>query len=107
MRRCDKSRSKLIRDGYIELGEYIEINNKILKVFAIFLNRGTGYFYLAKLYDSSNHYFLVSELKKGNRKKYQVMDSFTGNGDGLKKSIDVMVEILEENKNLRTLERIK
>ena len=106
MRRCDNSRSKIIKDKYIELGEYIVINKKMLKVFAIFSKEGT-YYYLSKLYESSNHYFLVSGLKKATRRKYEVLTSFTGNEEGLEKSIDVMFEISDNNENYRGLKRIK
>ena len=36
MKRCDISRSKLIRDEYIEPDKYIEVNEKTLKVYAVF-----------------------------------------------------------------------
>ena len=66
---------------------------------------GAGYIYLAKLYESSNHYFLVSESKHTHR-KYEVLSSFNGNEEGLEKSVDVMFAILDENKNYRGLKRI-
>ena len=59
MKRCDISRNKLIRDEYIEPDKYIEVNEKTLKVYAVF-SKGSSYYYLAKLYERSNHYFLVS-----------------------------------------------
>ena len=60
IRQCDISRNKPIRYKYIEPGEYIEVNKKTLKVFAVFSKKGF-YYYLAKIYESSNHYFLVSD----------------------------------------------
>ena len=105
MRRCDNTRDKITKDKYIEVGKYIEINKKILKVFAVF-SKERAYYYLAKLYERSNHYFLVSEVKKGTRRKYEVLASFTGNEEGLEKSIDVMFAIPDENKNYRGLKRI-
>ena len=105
MRRCDNYRRKVNKNNCIELDEYIEINKKLLKVFAVF-SKESAYYYLAKLYESSNHYFLVSEVKKGTRRKYEVLASFTGNKEGLEKSIDVMFAIPDENKNYRGLKRI-
>ena len=105
MRRCDNYRRKVNKNSYIELDEYIEINKKLLKVFAVF-SKESAYYYLAKLYESSNHYFLVFEVKKGTRRKYEVLASFTGSEEGLEKSIDVMFAISDENKNYRGLKRI-
>ena len=107
MRRCDNTRDKITKDKYIEVGKYIEINKKILKVFAVFSKEGIGYFYLAKLYESSNHYFLVSEYKQRTRKTYKVLSSFTGREKGLEKSIDIMFEISDINENYRGLKRIR
>lgn len=107
MRRCDNSRGKITKDEYIEVGEYIEINKKILKVFAVFSKGGTDYFYLAKLYESSNHYFLVSEYKQRTLNKYEVLSSFNGNKEGLEKSIDVMFGFSDVDENYRELKRIK
>ena len=106
MRRCDKYRSKIIKDEYIQLGEYIEINKKILKVFAVF-SKEDDYYYLAKLYERSNHYFLVSEIGKSTHTKYEVLISFKGSKEGLEKSINVMFKISDENKNYQGLKRIK
>ncbi len=106
MRRCINSRSKLIRDEYIELGEYIEVNKKKLKVFAVF-SKGADYFYLAKLYESSNHYFLVSESKQGTHRKYEALSSFTGSEGGLEKTIDIMYGLSGENESYRGLKKIK
>ena len=105
MRRCDNYGKKVNKYNYIQLDEYIEINKKLLKVFAVF-SKESAYYYLAKLYESSNHYFLVSEVKKGTRRKYEVLDSFIGNEEGLEKSIDVMFAISDENKNYRGFKRI-
>jgi len=105
MRRCDNYRRKLNKNSYIELDEYIEINKKLLKVFAVF-SKGHVFYYLTKLYESTNHYFLVSEVKKGTHRHYEVLASFTGNEDGLEKSIDIMFAISDENKNYRGLKRI-
>jgi uncharacterized cysteine cluster protein YcgN (CxxCxxCC family) len=105
MRRCDNYRRKVNKNNYIELNEYIEINKKLLKVFAVF-SKESAYYYLAKLYESSNHYFLVSEVKKSTRRKYEVLTSFTGNAEGLEKSINDMFAISDENKNYRGLKRI-
>ena len=105
MRRCDNYGKKVNKYNYIQLDEYIEINKKLLKVFAVF-SKESAYYYLAKLYESSKHYFLVSEIKKGTRRRYEVLASFTGNEDGLEKSIDVMFAISDENKNYRGLKRI-
>ncbi len=107
MRRCDNTRDKITKDKYIEVGKYIEINKKILKVFAVFSKEGIGYFYLAKLYESSNHYFLVSELKQHTLRKYEVLSSFNGNKEGLEKSIDVMFGFSNVNENYRGLKRIR
>ena len=106
MRRCDNYRRKVNKNSYIELDEYIEINKKLLKVFAVF-SKEKAYYYLTKLYESSNHYFLVSEIKKGTRRKYEVLASFTGNEEGLEKSIDVMFGFSDINENYRGLKRIK
>ena len=105
MRRCDNYGKKVNKYNYIQLDEYIEINKKLLKVFAVF-SKESAYYYLAKLYESSNHYFLVSEVKKGTRRKHEVLFSFTGNEEGLEKSIYVMFAISDENKNYRGLKRI-
>ena len=107
MRKCDNTKVIITEKQYIEIGEYIEINKKILKVFAVFSKGGTGYFYLAKLYESSNHYFLVSEYKQRNRRKYEVLSSFNGNKEGLEKSIDVMFRFSHVNENYRGLKKIK
>ena len=72
----------------------------------VVLSKEKAYYYIKKLYESSNHYFLVSEVKKGTRRKYEVLASFTGNEDGLEKSIDVMFAISDENKNYQGLKRI-
>ena len=106
MKRCDISRSKLIRDEYIEPDKYIEVNEKTLKVYAVFSKEGS-YYYLAKLYESSNHYFYVSELEKGVRKKYKVLTSFTGSEEGLEKTIDIVYELPDTDKNNKGLRRIK
>ena len=105
-RRCDISRSKLTRDEYIEPGEYIEVNKKTLKVYAVF-SKENSYYYLAKLYKSSNHYFLVLEAKQGARKKYEVLNSFPGCEDGLEKTIDVMYSLSDEENSYRGLKRIR
>ena len=105
-RRCDISRSKLIRDEYIKLGEYIEVNKKILKVFAVFSKEGSCY-YLAKLYENSNHYFLISESKQGEQKKFKALNSFTGNEEGLEQTIGVMYRLSNEDESYRGLKRIK
>ncbi len=106
MRRCVSYRSQIIKDEYIKLGDFIEINKKILKVFAVFL-KSADYCYLAKLYENSNHYFFVSEVKKSNCRKYEVLTSFTGDDGGLEKSIDVLYKILGENENYQKLQRIR
>ena len=105
-RRCDISRSKLIRDEYIELGEYIEVNEKTLKVYAVF-SKESSYYYLAKLYEKSNHFFLVSEIKKGTRKKYEALNSFSGCKEGLEQTIDVMCGLSDKDESYRGLKRIK
>ena len=76
-------------------------------MFSVFSTGGTDYFYLAKLYENLNHYFLVSEYKQRTRKKYKVLSSFTGSEKGLEKSIDIMFEISDINENYRGLKRIK
>ena len=101
MRRCDSSRTKLIKHEYIELGEYIEVNKKTLKVFAVF-SKGADYFYLAKLYENSNHFFLVSECKNGTRRKYKVLSSFAGSKED-RKTIDVMYRLSDKDGNYRGL----
>ena len=106
MRRCDNSRIKLIKHEYIELDEYIEVNKKTLKVFAVF-SKGADYFYLAKLYENSNHYFLVSEYKNGTRRKYKVLSSFAGSEKGLEKTIDVMYRLSDKDENYRGLKKVK
>ena len=103
--RCKKNNDRF--NFHIEVGEYIEINKKKLKVFSVFSTGGTDYFYLAKLYENLNHYFLVSEYKQLTRKKYKVLSSFTGSEKGLEKSIDIMFEISDINENYRGLKRIK
>ena len=104
IRRCDIARSKLIRDEHIGVGEYIEVNKKTLKVFGVF-SKGANYFYLAKLYENSNHHFLVSESRWGKHKNYEVLTSFTGRGEGLEQTIKMMYKFLGENN--RSLKRIK
>ena len=106
IKRCDISKSKLIRDEYIEPDEYIEVNEKTLKVYAVF-SKETSYYYLAKLYESSNHFFLVSESKQGTHKKYEVLNSFSGCEEGLEQTIDVMYGLSDEDKTYRGLKRIK
>ena len=105
-RRCNVSRSELIKDEYIELGLYIEVNKKKLKVFAVFSKKGS-YYYLAKLYENSNHYFLVSESKQGGCKKYKILNSFFGKEEGIEQTIDVMYGLSGENESHRGLKRIK
>ena len=105
-RRCDISRSELIRDDYIELGEYIEVNEKTLKVYAVF-SKESSYYYLAKLYESSNHFFLVLEFKQGARKKYEALNSFSGCKEGLEQTIDVMYGLSDADERFRGLKRIK
>ncbi len=107
MRRCDSTRGKVTKDKHIEVGEYIKINKKILKVFAVFSKGGAGYIYLAKLYESSNHYFLVSESKHRTHRKYEVVRSFNGNKEGIEKSIDTLFEFSDVNENYQGLKRIK
>ena len=104
--RCDISRSKLIRDGYIEPDKYIKVNEKTLKVYAVF-SRENSYYYLAKLYESSNHFFLVLEFKQGARKKYEALNSFSGCKEGLEQTIDVMYGLSDENESYRGLKRIR
>ena len=106
IRQCDISRNKPIRYKYIEPGEYIEVNKKTLKVFAVFSKKGF-YYYLAKIYESSNHYFLVSESRKGARREYEALNSFTGNEEGLEQTIDVMYRLSDEAESYRGLKRIK
>ena len=106
MRRCDISRNHPIKNEYVELGQYIEVNRKILKVYAVF-SKNSDYFYLAKLYESSNHYFYVSELEKGVRKKYKVLTSFTGSEEGLEKTIEIVYRLPDTDKNNKGLRRIK
>ena len=106
IKRCDISRSKLIRDEYIEPDKYIEVNEKTLKVYAVF-SKENSYYYLAKLYESSNHFFLVSESKQGTRKKYEALNSFPGCEDGLEKTIDVMYSLSDEENSYRGLKRIR
>ena len=103
--RCKKNNDRF--NFHIEVGQYIEVNEKKLKVFSVFSTGGTDYFYLAKLYENLNHYFLVSEYKQRTRKKYKVLSSFTGSEKGLEKSIDIMFEISDINENYRGLKRIK
>ena len=102
---CKKNNDQF--NFHIEVGQYIEVNEKKLKVFSVFSKGGTDYFYLAKLYENLNHYFLVSEYKQRTRRKYKVLSSFRGSEEGLEKSIDVMFEFSIVNKNYRGLKRIK
>ena len=106
IKRCDISRSKLIRDEYIEPDKYIEVNEKTLKVYAVF-SKESSYYYLAKLYESSNHFFLVLESRQGYRKKYKALNSFSGCKEGLEQTIDVMYGLSDEDENYRGLKRIK
>ena len=106
MKRCDISRNKLISDEYIEPDKYIEVNEKTLKVYAVFSKKGS-YYYLAKLYESSNHFFLVSESKQGTRKKYEALNSFSGCKEGLEQTIDVMNGLSDEDESYRGLKRVK
>ena len=103
--RCKKNNDRF--NFHIEVGQYIEVNEKKLKVFSVFSKGGTDYFYLAKLYENLNHYFLVSEYKQLTRRKYKVLSSFTGSEEGLEKSIDVMFGFSDVNENYRGLIRIK
>ena len=103
--RCKKSHDRF--NFHIEVGHYIEVNKKKLKVFSVFSKGGTGYFYLAKLYENLNHYFLVSEYKQRTHRKYKVLCSFTGSEEGLEKSIDIMFGLSDVNENYRGLKRIK
>ena len=105
-RRCVISRSKLIRNEYIELGEYIEVNKKTLKVFAVF-SKESSYYYLAKLYEGSNHYFLILESKQGTSRKYEVLNSFAGDEKGLEQTIDVMYRRPNKDESYGGLIRIK
>ena len=105
IKRCDISRSKLIRDEYIEPDKYIEVNEKTLKVYAVFSKEGS-YYYLAKLYESSNHYFLVSESKQDACKKFEALNSFSG-CKGLEETIDVMYGLSYEDEIYSGLKRIK
>jgi len=107
MRKCDNTRGKVTGDKHIEVGEYIEINKKLLKVFAVFSKGSAGYFYLAKLYESSNHYFLISESKHCTLRKYEVVRSFNGNKEGIEKSIDTLFEFSDVNENYQGLKRIR
>ena len=106
IKRCDISRSKLIRDEYIEPNKYIEVNEKTLKVYAVF-SKESSYYYLAKLYESSNHFFLVSESRQGTRKKYEALNSFSGCKEGLEQTIDVMCGLSDKDESYRGLKRIK
>ncbi len=106
MRRCDNPRIKLTKDEYIEPLEYVKVNRKRLKVFAVF-SKGADYFYLAKLYERSNHYFLISELKNGTCRRFEALSSFTGSEEGLKKTIDVMYRLADRDENYRGLKKIK
>ena len=106
MKRCDISRSKLIRDEYIEPDKYIEVNEKTLKVYAVF-SKESSYYYLAKLYESSNHFFLVLESKQGTRKKYEALNSFLGCKEGLEQTIDIMYKLSDEDESYRGLRRIE
>ena len=105
-RRCDISRSKVIKNEYIELGKYIEVNKKILKVFAVF-SKESSYYYLAKLYEGSNHYFLILESKQGTSRKYKVLNSFAGNKGGLEQTINIMYRRSNKDESYRGLIRIK
>ena len=106
IKRCDISRSKLIGDEYIEPDKYIEVNEKTLKVYAVF-SKENSYYYLAKLYESSNHFFLVSESKQGTRKKYEALNSFLGCKEELEQTIDVMYKLSDEDESYRGLRRIE
>ena len=106
MKRCAISRSKLVRDEYIEPDKYIEVNEKTLKVYAVF-SKETSYYYLAKLYESSNHFFLILESKQGSCKKYEALNSFSGCEEGLEQTIDVMYGLSDEDESYRGLKRIK
>ena len=103
--RCKKNNDRF--NFHIEVGQYIEVNKKKLKVFSVFSKGSNDYFYLAKLYDNLNHYFLVSEYKQRTCRKYKVLSSFTGSEEGLEKSIDVMFRFSDINENYRGLKRIK
>ena len=103
--RCKKINDRF--NFHIEVGQYIEVNEKKLKVFSVFSKGGTDYFYLAKLYENLNHYFLVFEYIQGTPKKYKVLSSFTGSEEGLEKSIDLMFGFSDVNENYRGLIRIK
>ena len=106
MKRCAISRSKLVRDEYIEPDKYIEVNEKTLKVYAVF-SKKSSYYYLAKLYESSNHFFLVSESKQGTRKKYEALNSFSGCKEGLEQTIDAMYGLSDKDESFKGLKRIK
>ena len=106
IKRCDISRNKLIRDEYIEPDKYIEVNEKTLKVYAVF-SKENSYYYLAKLYECSNHFFLVSESKQGTREKYEALNSFSGCKEGLEQTIDVMCGLSDKDESYRGLKRIK
>ena len=103
--RCKKNNDRF--NFHIEVGQYIEVNKKKLKVFSVFSKGGNDYFYLVKLYDNLNHYFLVSEYKQRARRRYKILSSFTGSEEGLEKSIDVMFGFSDINENYRGLKRIK
>ncbi len=103
--RCKKNNDRF--NFHIEVGQYIEVNKKKLKVFSVFSKGSNDYFYLAKLYDNLNHYFLVSVYKQRTCRKYKVLSSFTGSEEGLEKSIDVMFGFSDINENYRGLKRIK
>ena len=103
--RCKKDNDR--SNSHIEVGQYIEVNKKKLRVFSVFSKGSNDYFYLAKLYENLNHYFLVFEYKQGTPKKYKVLSSFTGSEEGLEKSIDLMFGFSDVNENYRGLIRIK
>tara|TARA_A100001015_G_scaffold157843_1_gene175163 strand:- start:6552 stop:6872 length:321 start_codon:yes stop_codon:yes gene_type:complete len=103
--RCKKNNDRF--NFHVDVGEYIEVNEKKLRVFSVFSKGGADYFYLSKLYENSNHYFLVYEYKQCTRRKYEVLSSFKGCEEGLEESIDIMFDFLDVNKNYRGLKRIK
>ena len=73
----------------------------------LYSQKKSSYYYLAKLYESSNHFFLVSESKQGTRKKYEALNSFSGCKEGLEQTIDVMYGLSDEDESYRGLKRIK
>ena len=58
---------RLIRDEYVEPDKYIEVNEKTLKVYAVF---SKGIINILQTFESSNHFF--SESKQGTSKKISV-----------------------------------